>query len=190
MGAERALLTMFEQEGIKLIGSPDYFVYQAPLFGVDDARRLTEQAINKAFIDRKVFLIAPKKITLEAQNALLKTFEEPVEKTHFLLVVRDESVILPTLRSRLEVMRLDEEGPDLVQAEKFLKASIKDRLTWVKKFIDKEENLSTFLDLLLLALREKSEASQALQNVYHMRLESDARGASPRLILEHLALVL
>lgn len=42
----------------------------------------------------------------DAQNALLKTLEEPPEATCLILAVDDESVILPTLRSRCAVLRL------------------------------------------------------------------------------------
>lgn len=181
---------MWEKKGVKLKGSPDYFVFKEALFGVDDARALSEQAIVKAFVDKKVFFIAPEKITLEAQNALLKTFEEPVSNTHFFLVVRDEHVIIPTLRSRLELLRVEGETEDLKEAQKFLKLSVKDRLNFVKKFVDKEENLSAFLDELLLEFRGRAEATSSMEEVYKLRLLSDDRGASPRLILEHLSLVL
>ncbi len=188
--SEKALLSLFEEQGETLVGSPDYFVFKEALFGVDDARAINEQAITKAFVNKKVFLIAPEKITLEAQNALLKTFEEPTTKTHFFLVVRDEHVIIPTLRSRLQLVRLEAGAEDLKEAQKFLKLSIKDRLNFVKKFVDKEQNLSTFLDELLLELRDKADKTQMLEQVYKLRLVSDDRGASPRLILEHLAVSL
>ncbi len=188
--SERALLSLFEEHGEKLSGSPDYFVFKETLFGVDDARALAERAITKAFVGKKVFFIAPEKITLEAQNAMLKTLEEPMANTHFFLVARDEHVIIPTLRSRLGLVRLESETGDLKEVQKFLKLSVKDRLTFVKKFVDKEENLSAFLDELLLELRGKDGSVEALAQVYKMRLVSDDRGASPRLILEHLALVL
>lgn len=188
--SEKTLLSLFEKHGESLIGSPDYFVWKGALFGVDDARALSEQAITKAFVKKKVFFIAPEKITLEAQNALLKTFEEPVADTHFFLVVRDEHVIIPTLRSRLQLVRVEGEREDLKQAEKFLKLSVKDRLNFVKKFVDKEESLSAFLDELLLELRGRAEVTSALEQVYKLRLVSDDRAASSRMILEHLALVL
>ena len=187
--SEKALSSMWEKQGLKLKGSPDYFIFKEPLFGVGDARRLNEQALTKAFIDRKVFFIAPEKITLEAQNALLKTFEEPIEKTHFFLALRDENLVIPTLRSRMQKLNVQHSVLHK-RTEEFLGLSIKERLNFVKKFIDKEENLSLFLDELLLTLRERAEGREALEKVYRVRLGSDDRGASSRVILEHLALVL
>jgi hypothetical protein len=70
-----------------------------------------------------------------------------------------------------------------------LSGSVKERLVFVKKFIDAEKNLSRFLDELLLELKKKGNKEE-LGQVYRLRLSSDDRGASPRLILEHLAIVL
>ncbi|MBX4181480.1 hypothetical protein KW807_01280 [Candidatus Parcubacteria bacterium] len=177
--AEEFLHSFWNERGVKLVGSPDFFSYSLPLFGIDDARKLNEQAVRKAFTGQKVFFISPEKILFEAQNALLKTFEDPIEDTHFFLVTRDEELILPTLRSRMMTLRVSgkDESHD---AEKFLNLSIKDRMAFIKKFVDKEENLSIFLDKLLLVSKSKP--------VYNMRRFSDDRAASPRLILEHLAL--
>lgn len=164
-------------------GSPDYFARKGGVFGIDEARSLTETAMRKAFTGKKVFFLAPEKITLEAQNALLKTFEEPIADTHFFLVMADEGTIILTLKSRMRTVRLEhvarEEGSE---AEKFLKLPLKDRMTYVKKFIDKEKPLSPFLDELLSITRDR--------RVYEMRLVSDQRGASARMVLEHLAAVL
>lgn len=168
-------------ETFALSGSPDYFVHKDSVFGIDNARTLSEISFRKAFTGKKFFLIAPEKLTLEAQNALLKTFEDPAPDTHFFLVVRSVESILPTLKSRCQVLELSR-SEEVKEAEKFMKLSLKERLAFVKKFVDAEKNVSVFLDELLLLTRSKP--------VYKLRLVSDARGVSPRLILEHLALVL
>ena len=188
--AEEDLHQVFKAQGLVLRGSPDFFVFKDETFGIDEARKRSEKAIRRAFGERKVFLIAPEKITLEAQNALLKTFEEPIADTHFFLVVRDQHVIVPTLLSRLQVVRLDESSSDLKEGEKFLKLGVKERLNFVKKFVDDEKNLSKFLDELLIILRDNKENLEQIKKVYEARLVSDDRGTSARLILEHLALVL
>lgn len=187
--AEEAESLLHETFG-NLTASPDFFVFKEPTFGVDDARKVSEAAIRKAFGEKKVFFIAPEKITLEAQNALLKTFEEPIPDTHFFLSLRDDGLVLPTLRSRMVSVRLGSGISDYKLVEKFLKMSIKDRLNFVKKFVDNEENLSIFLDDLLSYLRKGTANTSSLEKVYQARLVSDDRGAAPRLILEHLSLVL
>ncbi len=178
-----------EERGIKLAGSPDYFPYTESLFGIEEARKLTLQASKKAFIKEKVFFITPEKITSEAQNALLKTFEDPYENTHFFLVIRDEELVLPTLRSRMFSIKLTNKASEASEAQTFLKQGTKDRLAFVKKFVDKEKNLSIFLDELMLVLKE-GKRFDALKRVYEVRRYSDDRSTSPRLILEHLSVVL
>lgn len=179
----------FHLHGVKLKGSPDYFLFTEPLLGVGEARKIVEQSIRRAFGSKKVFFIAPEKLTHEAQNALLKTFEEPIVDTHFFLVLRNENLVLPTLRSRMATVYLDEKASEAKEAKKFLSLSIKDRLNFVKKFVDAEKNLSAFLDELLLELRSGGESAR-LEKVYKMRLVSDDRGVLPRLLLEHLAALL
>jgi hypothetical protein len=187
--AEEAVLGFFEEKGLPLKGSSDFFVFKETLLGIDDARKLSEQAIRRAFGERKIFFLAPERITLEAQNALLKTFEEPIPNTHFFLVLRDENLVIPTLHSRVHVLRLGNEASLRSEAKKFLGGSIKERLAFVKKFVDAEKNLSRFLDELLLELKQKGN-TDSVGKVYRLRLSSDDRAASPRLILEHLAVSL
>ncbi|MEK7135194.1 MAG: hypothetical protein AAB780_00615 [Patescibacteria group bacterium] len=186
--AEEAVLSLFEAHGEKLLGSPDFFVFRETLLGVDDARKLTEQAMRHAFTGRKVFLLSPEKVSLEAQNALLKTFEEPIADTHFFLILREESLVIPTLLSRMQKVSVQNSILHK-RAEDFLALGIKERLNFVKKFVEKEQNLSSFLDELLLEFRKRGDTKH-LEAVYKLRLVSDDRGASARLILEHLAAVL
>ncbi len=179
------MLETFRERGVELVGSPDYFTFKQELFGIDDARKINDLAARKAFGEKKVLLISPERITPEAQNALLKTFEEPVEGTHFFLNLRDESVVIPTLRSRVEVVRLSGQEVEK-EAGKFLAGSLKDRLNFAKKFAEAEKNLSSFLDDLLKLVGNLEQKKE----IFKVRLVSDQRGASSRLVLEHLALVL
>ncbi len=188
--AEEFLHSFWGEKGIKLTGSPDYFPWSGELFGIDEARELTSRAAGKAFTGKKVFLIAPDRISDEAQNALLKTFEDPYENTHFFLVVREEELILPTLRSRVQILRVEKKGEEENEAKKFLSLSCKDRLSFAKKFADSEKSLSVFLDNLLTLLREGGKPADSIAHVYAARRYSDDRAASARIILEHLSLVL
>lgn len=170
-----------------LNNSPDFFVFKPETFGIEEARQLSLGATRKAFGERKIFLITPAKITLEAQHALLKTFEDPAPNTHFFLVVKNEELVIPTLRSRMQTVQAHHRALNM-DAEKFLKLLPKDRLLFVRKFVDGEKNLSDFLDELLVALRKSGPKN--LETVYNLRRFSDDRSVSVRLILEHLALVL
>ena len=54
----------------------------------------------------------------EAQNALLKTLEEPPSRTHVILAAAEDSRLMPTIRSRCAVIRLG--LPDAKQASELL----------------------------------------------------------------------
>lgn len=54
----------------------------------------------------------------EAQNALLKTLEEPPAQTHVILAAAEDSRLMPTIRSRCAVIRLG--VPDAQQASELL----------------------------------------------------------------------
>src|SRR6185436_5170927 len=54
-------------------------------------------------------------MTINAQNALLKTLEEPASGTLLLLVSSRPSAILPTLRSRCQRVELARPGEDLAR---------------------------------------------------------------------------
>ncbi len=188
--AERGIIDFFATQGIVLLGSPDYFVFREKTFGIEDARKLSELALRKAFssIGRKIFLLASETITTQAQNALLKTFEEPIDRTHFFLITRDQEMVIPTLLSRMQIISAGSRGEGR-EAEGYLSLPISKRIAFAKKFADDERNLPCFLDELLLVLRETGRREQ-VEEVYKMRLVSDRISSSPRLILEHLSLLL
>lgn len=186
--AEEFLHLHLSERGISIKGSPDFYSWREKLFGINDARDLIESAAHKAFGKCKIFFIAPEKISLEAQNTLLKTFEDPIPDTHFFLVAREEELIIPTLRSRMQSIRVQHSVSNN-EAEKFLELGPKERINYVKKFVDMEDNLSVFLDKLMLFLREAKE-HELLKKVFEVRKFSDDRSTSSRLILEYLALVL
>ena len=76
----------------------------------------------------------------EAQNALLKTFEEPIKGNYFFLITPSAERLLSTLRSRLFILpskKVKEEGSDVEKlAEDFFKNSISKRLEIAKNIAE------------------------------------------------------
>lgn len=73
--------------------------------GVDDARKLREGLIFKPQNGHRVIIIdEAHQLTPEASQALLKTFEEPPEKTTFVLCTTELDQILDTIRSRCQCL--------------------------------------------------------------------------------------
>ncbi len=91
-----------KQLSLKVSGNPDVVTLRYSLFPVEEARRIGELASRAAFgKSGALIVIAAERLFHEAQNALLKVFEEPGENTTLVLVVPSEGMLLPTLRSRL-----------------------------------------------------------------------------------------
>ena len=56
--------------------------------------------------NRVVLIICVDAMTVQAQNALLKTLEEPEHSDYFLLTANNDRAVLPTITSRCQVVRL------------------------------------------------------------------------------------
>lgn len=101
-GVARALRFVERDLKIKTEGNPDVVVTRHGLFSVDDARATRAMAERAPLTgDIKVLVIATGRIFHEAQNALLKLFEEPPKGVFLIVVVPSKGMLLPTLRSRI-----------------------------------------------------------------------------------------
>jgi len=67
---------------------------------------LTLQAPGKTDTARVVLIEQAQLLTVQAQNALLKTIEEPPAATVLILTVPSEMSILPTIRSRTQMLHI------------------------------------------------------------------------------------
>lgn len=62
---------------------------------------------------KATIIYAAQNLTSEAQNALLKTLEEPPEDTVIFLCTPNENLLLPTIMSRCEIVRLQNQNANL-----------------------------------------------------------------------------
>lgn len=77
--------------------------------GVDDVReQLAAEVAIRPFSGRKRVFVVPEaeKMTVQAQNALLKTIEEPPEYAVIFLLTKSEEALLETIRSRCVKLKL------------------------------------------------------------------------------------
>lgn len=94
----------FDREYVDII---NYSTSKAS-FGVDDVRNIIEEVSKKPFEgDKKVIIIHEgNKLTIQAQNALLKTIEEPPMGVHIIILCESLELILDTIKSRCEIYKL------------------------------------------------------------------------------------
>lgn len=77
-------------------------------FGVDDVRNLIDEVGKKPFEGNKKVIIIHQgnKLTSQAQNALLKTIEEPPVGVYIIILCENLELILDTIKSRCEIYKL------------------------------------------------------------------------------------
>jgi DNA polymerase III delta prime subunit len=184
------------------IGNPDFWQGEFNVFKIDDSRALNGSHLNKPVkFDQKVFVIFTNFITKDAQNSLLKIFEEPAANTIFFLVLPGNTDLLPTLKSRMIFGKSENKDSDSkLSAEDFLNAKIGKRLETVAKIVKdiKEEKLNKsdaiiFLKNLEKALKLKEKAGNhflAIEDIEKAISYAGDESPSIKVILEHLALVL
>ena len=85
---------------------------------VDQVRDLIDRAAYRPFEGRRRVVIIDEADALvpAAQNALLKTLEEPPSLSVFMLITSRPDALLPTVRSRCPLLRFRPLGPDDVAA--------------------------------------------------------------------------
>lgn len=161
--------------------------------GIDDARRVMTLAAQRPVRDPyRTFVIACSGMTTEAQNALLKLFEEPPQQVRFYVVVPHTSVIIPTLRSRfVETLHTNEERTD-DEAIAFLTSSYADRLSRIASLHQKKDTdgMIVLARSVCRYIADHSEdyTRDMLADTLFVESQIGARGASKKMLLEQLAL--
>ncbi|MEI7765111.1 MAG: hypothetical protein WCI93_00830 [bacterium] len=208
-----SVLEFVESIGVKTTNNSDFIHIVLDSFKIDDARDLRTQSLEKGIsTSKKVFVLSVNNFLIEAQNTLLKMFEEPIPNTMFFLVIPDSVVILPTLLSRLYLIRMkDDSNENQKEAENFLKMSSSARIDFIKEMIakakedDEEELLSAdsvrskaikFLNTLEKVLHEKliSNKVQYKEVDYFYQIMKAREyllqpGSSTKSLMESVALV-
>lgn len=163
-------------------------------FGIDDARRLVVSANNRPQqTQTQTLVVRADFVTHEAQNALLKILEEPPTSTLFVFVLLEGFQVLPTLASRFFEVQLNNSKEELMLTDEFsefLKLSYAERLSSIDKAM-KNKNVTwqqaVKQGLLQYLKKDCSDIIGELEFVSRFLL---TRGASNKLLLEHLALCL
>ena len=132
-----------------------FFEMKGDDFLIDDARKVKkENSFLVSKEERKIFFLDYKKINLDTQNALLKTFEEVTENSHIFLFIPSEKFLLDTIKSRGRII-FGEVELDLELADKFIQGSFLEREKIIAK-IDRE-NISIFMNSLEKRILESSK---------------------------------
>lgn len=196
-------LTRLKENGVAVHGNPDLYVRTYKQFGIDEARELRERSAARAIGERRYFVIGFTSATSEAQNALLKTIEEPPADAAFYFITPAPHVLLPTLRSRMQLLG-DAASPatSVVDARQFLAASKAKRLEMLKPLLAKEEDgrdisaIFAFFGALERELARATRTPEGMQGIkasaealYRARAYAGDKGALLKPLLEQVALL-
>lgn len=211
-GIKAVLVWVETTLGMRGKNNPDIVILRHGLFSVVDARRVAALAAGAPFVgSTKVLVLSADRAYHEAQNALLKLFEEPPEGVHLFFVLPSLGGLLPTLRSRVQVLNVGD-SPVSVRSEAavaFIRGTSAARKAIVKKLTGgKDESARAAAREEALALINGIEAlvyekvrvnlegptfnahRELLGELATLRDYFHDRSAPTRLALEHLALVL
>lgn len=198
------LVSLLEKEKGDTTIHAHVFTYNT--LGVEEAQILRQQQTEYTHDGgAQFFIVYAASVTHEAQQALLKVFEEPKARSHFFLLMPEMTAIVPTVRSRAQSITLaTNENKYTKDAQQFIKASIDGRLAFVVDFVKAHEDddssgelrlhASQFIVTLIDTLKKDPKnlvlRARFFQDALVMRNYLDTRGASVKMILEHLSLVL
>ena len=146
------------------INNPDYIFIEPDEKGsikIQQIRDIQKQIAEKPIIsDKKVCIINDADLmTIEAQNCLLKTLEEPPEYMTIILIGSVESNFLPTIKSRCTIMY-------------FEKIHDEDMKKYIKDNFDKQEIPSNLIEIAdgsigrAIKLKDKVEIYERINEVF------------------------
>lgn len=159
-------------------------------FGVADAQQLVKNAhLRPSTTTQQLYIVRAQFITLEAQNAMLKVFEEPPQSTRFLLIVPKDFTVIATLLSRCQVITDAAPAVENTVFAEFLAASFAERLASIDQAQKKKDAQwqRSIKAGLIEYLQTHTNHLQELEYAARLLL---TRGASNKLLLEHVALTI
>lgn len=194
--------------GIEINNNPNVLLENYESFTIDNVRTLNEHHNQKSTNDgKKIFIIEALTINHEAHNALLKMFEEPTENTHFFFLIPRIDTLPDTLKSRAHLIYENHKenilGKD--EATEFISMNKNNRIDYISKMVTKHKSAETsaplrddarvLLDATEYVLRNKNKIiDENLAWKFNELLKAkkylSTPGASVKMILEHIALVI
>lgn len=190
--------------------SPDVLCQMYESFTIDDSNKIKEWHSQLGISNgKKICIIGTNFINREAEQSLLKTIEEPGERTHFFIIVPDSSLLVDTILSRTQLIKI--ESDDNLEIKKlvisFVKAEVKDRMDMIAVMIkeNKSEDSSgqlrhfaiSFINELEKIIYKKFKDNVndknnlfILEEIRKTRDFLSLPGAGVKMILEHLAIMI
>jgi len=144
----------------QITSHPDFFsISGLNSIGIEHIRDLEKKLALKPYKAKiKIVVInEAEKLTLPAQNALLKTLEEPPANSLIILTASKKDLLLPTVVSRCRIIRLKEETyleKRSLEFPEFRGRRVGECLKIIRSLLTTKEQAKNFCQQLLLKERE------------------------------------
>jgi DNA polymerase III subunit delta' len=179
--------------------------------GIEQVREAVSFIQKKPFTGNMKAIVIPnaEKLTTEAQNALLKTLEEPPIYASIILLTKTQEALLPTVLSRCQKAAVEEskeseervgdsskkigDGREKSEIRKIIQMDVEEKFAWAQEEAKQEKE--DVIDMLEIWIREEREnLGENSDKVQNMRLiletkqDLEKTNLNCRLALETLAL--
>ncbi|MES2470706.1 MAG: hypothetical protein V4526_00505 [Patescibacteria group bacterium] len=136
--------------------SPDIVKRKYESLGIDNARELSELHSVKSFSadGERIYIITTETLTHEAQNALLKLFEDTHAGHTFFLIVSSVERLLPTLRSRFHYINYSSDNAQIEREGSVKEKTISDKELLVKANTCVEASVGTRMKIIEGLIKE------------------------------------
>lgn len=186
-------------EGFKITSDNlDILVFEDEKIGIAQIKQLIKHLSTKPFgqTPKSVVILNGNNISPDAQNALLKTLEEPPGESIILIGIDAENKLLPTVLSRCQVIDLPPslashlKGVNVnIDIEKLFDATIEEKFEIIEKSSDREKLLSDFIESYRQKALSGNAASEFLEELLQAQIWKESN-VNIRTILEYLMLKL
>ncbi len=170
----------------------DVMHYRGIRMSIDEVRALIQEAYRTPMnASERIFVLAYPDFTHEAQNALLKLLEEPPQTARFYIVTPRAGDLLETVRSRLIHEKTEKSSGYSEAHSDFFRLTYAERLEHIATHIQKKDDAwvaSLMRALEVWAHEQKDRAF--IKSFLELQSFFYTQGASKKMILEHLALML
>lgn len=137
--------------------------------GIKQIRQLLSQLANTSSMTRLVLITPADTLTTEASNALLKVLEEPPHNTIFYLATNSPLSLLPTIRSRCQIIKnsshLTSNISNLTLIKSSLSLSPGDRLTLTQTLGTDRATLLTWTASLMQEVSQTIKSTSSTKSL-------------------------
>lgn len=171
--------------------------------GIEDVKKLQSEMVFTPFEERvqTAIINEAQKLTVQAQNSILKTLEESSDTTLYILVVNNEKVLLPTILSRSRKIYTKDEKEvtkDIENIKRILDMELVDIFKYIEEISKEKSKVDDLLkdmelyfqSLLEERIREGEGYTEVAKNIEQISIAQKRIKANgnKKLVLENLLL--